>query len=162
MKNIEGQINFWVSGDTYPNISKLYCDCVFVIQCKQYWKMANKISREDTIIDNKNTFEHHYKWGNLQKGQGHYFARKRRYTLKADPEKSFQPQTREQKLIDIIPFLNSRGIQTIDLIRRMAKKQGSKPFELPSIVGDGLYDFLYSKSEIKLRGRDIEGLRNLV
>lgn len=34
LKNEVGQINFWVSGNTYPNFTHLFCDCVFVIDEK--------------------------------------------------------------------------------------------------------------------------------
>jgi len=152
MTNIEGQINFWISGDTYPNFNKLYCDCVFVIKEKHFWKEKNNISIDDKIIDSRQAFEHHYKWANL--GQ-HKFEKRRRYTLKADEIKSFQPQTKDRKLIDILPFLNDNGISTVELINSMTTKKGSRPFKFSKEIGERLYDYLLIKSENKVFGKDI-------
>ncbi len=51
MKPSEGDINFWVSGDSFPNFSHLYCDLVFVVAEKAYWKSANTIDRDNAIVD---------------------------------------------------------------------------------------------------------------
>jgi len=114
MKNVVGQYNFWVSAKDYPNFTNLYCDCVFVVEEKLYWKEAKKIELSDSIVNNNiQTFEHHYKWANEG---NHHFNRRKRYTLKADSEKSFQPQDCNKNLIDILPFLNENGISTRYLI----------------------------------------------
>ena len=46
---IVGSYIFWVSGDTYPNFSKLYCDCVFIVKEKRYWATANKIEKVQSL-----------------------------------------------------------------------------------------------------------------
>src|ERR1043166_1835911 len=51
MTNEKNQINFWVSGDTFPKFTKLYCDCVFVIDKKYPWQSANQIDKNNPIVD---------------------------------------------------------------------------------------------------------------
>lgn len=51
MRSNVGDINFWVSGDSFPNFSHLYCDLVFVVAKRVYWESANTINRNDTIVD---------------------------------------------------------------------------------------------------------------
>ena len=153
LTNEKGQINFWVSGDTYPNFTQLLCDCVFVIADKLSWKDRNHIDRSNPIVDNDQTFEHHYKWVNPPHNQHHFKGTKRvktRYTLKADSKKSFQPQDSDRNLIDILPFLNRNGITTDKLIRSMTSNRGSRPFQLSSDLGQKLYDYLFSTATIKL------------
>jgi hypothetical protein len=149
LSNEPGQINFWVSGDRYPYFEKLLCDCVFWIEEKVYWRDSNKVSLDESIVDNAQTFEHHFKWGGLGE---HPFLRRRRYTLKGHPEKSYQPQNSQKGLIDILPFLNEYGISTESLIIGMTSKRGSKPFRLPDDITNELYGFIESTSEIKLLG----------
>tara|TARA_Y100001934_G_scaffold201122_1_gene237153 strand:+ start:2229 stop:2855 length:627 start_codon:yes stop_codon:yes gene_type:complete len=157
LKNEVGQINFWISGDTYPNFTKLLCDCVFVVASKHYWKDANHMTLENPIVDNEQTFQHHYRWVNPTFNH-HPFKRRRRYTLKADPDKSFQPQNRNRELIDILPFLNSCGLETQTLIHSITSKSGSRPFKLPEGLGFKLYYFLRENAVIKLYGKDIANL----
>ena len=158
LKNEERQINFWVSGDTYPNFTELFCDCVFLIEEKLYWKNANKINKKDIIVDNAETFKHHYKWY-----KQHILNKKRRYTLKANSEKSFQPQDEKHMLIDIVPFLNCNGITTKNLIDSIAKSakgiqlRNSRPFKLDNCLGHKLYDYLYKTAYIKIFGNQLIG-----
>jgi len=153
LTNITGQINFWISGDMYPNFSKLFCDCVFVIKDKIYWTDKNSIDISDSIVDNEQTFEHHYKWVN----NGHHnYKKRKRYTLKADNNKSFQPQDNNGNLIDILPFLNSQGIETNILISSMTSKKGSRPFQLDSDIGENLYNYLYETATTKLFGENLK------
>jgi hypothetical protein len=155
MTNIVGQINFWVSGDTFPNFTQLLCDCIFVIEKKCIWKNKNKIELSDLIVDNKQSFEHHYQWVNHGE---HKFLKKKRYTLKADKNKSFQPQNSEKNLIDILPFLNENGITTNKLISSMVYNRGSRPFKINEIIGYKLYHYLYSSASIKLFGYQLKNI----
>lgn len=154
-------ILFWVSGDTYPNFTKLFCDCVFVIAKKEYWENANHIQPTDFIVDNEQTFDHHYKWVNPPFNQ-HLFKRRRRYTLKADSEKSFQPQTRNKELIDLIPFFDQQGISPETLINSISrnksgkKSMNSRAFKLTPEHSRKLYDYLTENSPIKIKGKDVE------
>ena len=155
LTNEKGQVNFWISGDTYPNFSQLLCDCVFVIDSKHFWTDRNYIGRSDPIVDNDQTFEHHYQWANPPHNHHHY-KKRRRYTLKGDSEKSFQPQDSRKNLIDILPFLNRNGISTDKLINSITSKKGSRPFKLDNALGQKLYDYLFSKASIKLLGRQLK------
>ncbi len=152
----EGSLIFWVSGDTYPDFNELNCDCVFVVKEKKYWKNSNDISIDDAIVDNKQTYEHHYKWCHE-----HYFKKKKRFTLKVDNDKSFQPQDNNQNLINIVPFLNSQGITIEELRNKVSRtKKGkqarnSTPYKLRNEVADRLYDYL-SSSDIIIKGEMIE------
>ncbi|MDR6300814.1 hypothetical protein [Mesonia maritima] len=157
LPNESGQINFWVSGDTYPNFDKLYCDCVFVIDKKLFWANANRIKRNNPIVDNDQTYEHHYKWVNPPHNH-HPFSRRRRYTLKAHPDNSFQPQYNNGELLDILPFLNDNGLTTDHLINAMTSKRGSRPYKLHNNLGNNLYDFLIKISSIKLKGQQLQDI----
>jgi hypothetical protein len=152
LENVVGQVNFWISGNSYPNFTQLFCDCVFVIESKWYWKNRNSIENTDSLVDNAQAFEHHYQWP----GRGHHFYKKRRrYTLKADASRSFMPQNENRKLIDILPFLNENGISTDALVKAMTSKRGSRPFRLENELGSKLYDYLFSVAAIKIVGSQI-------
>lgn len=154
----KGQINIWVSGETYPKFEKLFCDLVFVVDTVHPWTYANSISRQDAIVDSDFAYEHHYKWGNLKEGQSHYFKNKTRYTLKADSTKSFQPQNAEKKLIDIMPLLKKHGISPSMLHQKMSlnkdgeKRKSAKPLIIDSNIGHQLYQYLKNNAPIKLTG----------
>jgi uncharacterized protein YciI len=152
LKNEEGQTNFWISGDTWPNFNALYCDCVFVIAEKHDWDDANTMRRSDPIVDSDQAYEHHYKWGDKEHGH-HQLKRRGRYTLKADPKRSFQPQDGKGSLIDILPFLNSQGISTQKLRTAMNTGRGSRPFKLEGDFGKKLYEYLNRTAKVKLTGR---------
>lgn len=153
LPNEEGQINFWISGDTFPNFTALYCDCVFVVAVagKHFWKDANTMRRKDPLVENDQTYEHHYKWGDEKYGH-HQLKRRRRYTLKADERLSFQPQDGSGGLIDILPFLNGQGVSTHKLRNSMNTGRGSRPFEIGETLGQKLYDYLVRESKVKLTG----------
>ncbi|MCK9612095.1 MAG: hypothetical protein M0R16_04245 [Bacteroidales bacterium] len=151
---------FWISGDTYPDFNKLNCDCVFVVKEKRYWTTANKIEITDPIVDNEQTFRHHYNWVNPPYHE-HPFKKRRRYTLKADENKSFQPQDKNQNLIDIVPFLNDKGI-SVEFLRSSISRTingkhalNSRPFKLPDKLTEELYTYLLN-SDIIIIGQMIE------
>lgn len=154
----KNQINFWVSGDSYPKFTKLFCDLVFVVDMIYQWENANSISRENPIVDNDLAYEHHYKFGNLKAGQSHYFKIKKRYTFKAHSTKSFQPQDTDRKLIDIMPFLVKHGLSLSTLHQKMSlnkdgtNKKSAKPFLIDSNIGHELYKHLKNNAVIKLTG----------
>lgn len=158
LKNIEGQINFWVFAEKLTDINYLLCDCVFFIQEKLFWKEANMISRKDKLVENFQTYEHHYKWPNTENGSCHYYSRRRRYTLKADPEKSFQPQDEHRNLIDILPFLLKNGLNKKEFLSKINPGVGARPFKLDDELGLKLYNYLDKVALIKLRGRDLKDL----
>lgn len=148
-----GDINFWVSGDTFPNFFHLYCDLVFVVAEKQYWTEANAIAPKDSLVDTPQAYCDHYFWASQ-----HFFKRRRRFTLKADPERSFQPQNSHQQLIDIVPYLNSLGLSTEELRQGLRTGFNSKPYRLSSHAKP-LYDYLAQQAAIKLMGAELETIR---
>lgn len=149
-----GDINFWISGDSFPKFSYLYCDLVFSVAEKVYWGSANTIDCNDPIVDTDEAYNDHYRWAKHQ----HPLKRRRRYTLKAHPECSFQPQTLERKLIDIVPFLASQGITIDDLRQGLRSGFSSKPFRLHSLAFQ-LYQWIEEGASIKLYGEQLQNLR---
>jgi hypothetical protein len=149
-----GNINFWVSGDKFPDFNHLYCDCVFVIQEKVFWENANQISISDIVVDNQQSYQHHYRWGNSE----HRFNKKRRFTLKGHPGKSFQPQNADGTLIDILPFLESIGYSLLQLRRGLRAGFNSKPMKIDFEQGIKIYDFLFAEAAIKLFGKQLKDL----
>jgi hypothetical protein len=148
-----GDINFWVSGDTFPNFSHLYCDLVFVVVEKRYWTEANTIAPKDSLVDSPQAYRDHYVWASQ-----HFFNRRRRFTLKADPERSFQPQNSHQQLIDIVPYLNNLGLSTEELQQGLRAGFTSQPYHLSSHAKP-LYDYLAQQAAIKLVGAELEAIR---
>lgn len=112
---------------------------------------------ENPIVDNEQTLEHHYRWVNPPFNH-HPFKRRKRYTLKAHTDKSFQPQDQNKDLIDILPFLNTCGIETHYLVEKMTSSRGSRPFKLPEDLGLKLYNLLKENAVIKIYGKDIANL----
>jgi hypothetical protein len=148
-----GDMNFWVSGDTFPHFSHLYCDLVFLVTEKIYWGNANVITRDDQIVDSDEAYIDHYSWA-----YQHPFKRRRRFTLKADPERSFQPQTAERKLIDILPFLSKQGLSLEYVRRRLRAGFNSQPLRLEDLVTQ-LYGWLDQMTVNKLYGTQLYKIR---
>lgn len=147
-----GDICFWVWRPK-TNPVQLFCDLVFVVESKIGWQNANKISRRDRIVDSKEAWNDHYHWGNLQKGEPHYFKKQKRFTLKADPKRSFQPQHANGELIDIAPFLRKHGFTTKALLNK-----GARPFRINHVV-ESLYNWICQKADTKLTGAKLQAIR---
>jgi hypothetical protein len=147
-----GHINFWVSGDTFPDFTHLYCDLVFVITAKVFWSEANTIAHDDPIVDNEESYSDHYRWGMYE----HPFKRRRRYTLKADHERSFQPQYADHTLIDVVPFLTQMGLPLEKLRQGLRAGWQSKPYRIDAFAQQ-LYDWLYESASIHLAGTTLRG-----
>jgi len=79
-------INFWLTGDTFPNFDRLFCDLVFVIAERTMWRDNNSIQQADPMVDSDAAYEDHYRWA----GQ-HRYTRCKCFTLKADSHMSSQP-----------------------------------------------------------------------
>jgi hypothetical protein len=142
-----GHINFWFSGDTFPEFNELYCDLVFTVQKKVLWTETNSIDRDDPIVESAEAYNDHYQWACQ-----HHFKRRRRFTLKADPLRSFQPQTEEKKLMDIVPFLTELGIPLKTLRKELRAGYASRPRPLDNHVANALYEHLQQAATTKLRG----------
>jgi hypothetical protein len=151
---------FWVSGDSYPNFESLFCDCVFVVNEKIVWNNPNKIEPDDSLVDTPQAFKHHYSWVNPPHSQ-HVFKNRKRYTLKSDIHKSFQPQDENKNLIDIVPLLLQSGISLNDLRNAISRTNSgkrainSRPFKLQEEVAFSLFENL-SKADIKVTGSMIK------
>lgn len=156
----KGDIIFWVGGDTYPDFTKLYCDCVFIVDEKIIWKDPNLINVDNLIVDNEQAYEHHYKWAHCQ----HNLKKRSRYTLKADSTKSYQPQNNNNELIDIVPILNQLGIPTETLLNKISKTINgkrainSKPYKLTEEFAQELNSLLWEISDIKLTGDNLKNI----
>jgi hypothetical protein len=120
-----GDINLWVCGDRFPQFSQLYCDLVFVVATKCPWHDANDLRRDDPIVDSDEAWVDHYRWY-----AQHPLTRRSRHTLKADPERSFQAQTGDGNLIDIVPLLQEQGIGLPELRAGMHAGTGSQPMTI--------------------------------
>jgi hypothetical protein len=149
-----GQTNFWVSGDGFPNFKHLSCDLVFTVGEKRYWILPNEILIDDPIVDSDAAFNDHYRWASQ-----HYFGRRRRYTLKADPNHSFQPQTAEGNLLDIVPALNEAGLSLEMLYAGLKAGFQSKPMKLDKAVVAKVRDWLESNASKFLKGEQMEAIR---
>jgi hypothetical protein len=144
-----GHINFWVSGNSkLSEFTQLYCDLVFIVENKMFWKKRNSIERNDPIVESYEAYNDHYQWAKYQ----HHLKHKRRFTLKADPLRSFQPQTEENELVDIVPFLVEMGITIKTLHKGLSAGIGSRPFPLDDHATNGLYERLERAATLKLRG----------
>jgi hypothetical protein len=127
----EGDTEFWVSGDSCPNVSVLPCDLVFVIKDKIYWSEANNIHPWDPPVDGDHlAYNDHYRWF-----YEHPLKRRARFTLKADAATSFQPQNALGDLVDVVPILAQCGLELSTL--RVGLKAGfaARPMALPDAAG---------------------------
>jgi hypothetical protein len=150
-----GDIEFWVSGDTFPAFIQLCCDLVFVVEDKVVWQEANRISAVDPMVESPAAYADHYRWIPDQ----HPYKRRRRFTLKAESDRSFQPQTIDHTLIDVVPVLEDAGLSLPELRTGLRAGFRSKPFRLTPDVTRSLYEFLAAAAEIRLAGSELEPLR---
>jgi hypothetical protein len=157
MRSEINTINFWVTWDAFPNFSQLYCDLVFVVQNKYYWKERNHIDCTDPIVDSKEAFNDHYQWPACGE---HVFKKRKRFTLKAHPECSFQPQDANKERIDVVRFLvDKKGLSLDELHRKSRAGFNSQPFYLDDGIAKSLYEWLEQQASIKLTGNILECIR---
>ncbi len=154
-----GDINFWITSGR-GNYSKLYCDLVFVVADKPYWPTPNYINRCDPPAksDSDAAFVEHYAWV-----KQHCFKPKKlekgyqRFTLKADPLKSFQPQDANGNLLDIRPVLKELDVDIEALEKALgpkAKNSYSRPFRLEAQVACDLYARVREQADVLRTGAD--------
>jgi hypothetical protein len=149
-----GGIHLWVSGDAFPDFRRLYCDLVFVVAEKRFWPQANHIACDDPIVDSPEAFGDHYRWH----GQ-HPYARRRRYTLKADPERSFQPQTADGDLIDVVPLLEHHAITLENLRAGLRAGFASRPITVSTQTASAVAAELRSQATNHLTGQILRRIR---
>jgi hypothetical protein len=148
-----GDINLWVSGDRFPQFSRLYCDLVFTVARKCLWTDANDLHRDDPLVDSDEAWADHYRWYCQ-----HPLSRRSRYTLKADPGRSFQPQAADGGLIDIAPVLLEQGINLSDLQAGMNAGIGSQPIMIPIAAATAIEQTL-RHAPVILTGAELQKLR---
>jgi hypothetical protein len=148
-----GDINLWVSGDRFPEFCRLYCDLVFVVAGKYPWADANSLSPDDPLVDSGQAWADHYRWY-----PQHPFQRRARFTLKADPARSFQPQAGDGSLIDIVPFLQGRGASLDSMRAGMRAGTGSQPMTIPFAMAEAVAETL-RRAPVILRGPELQGIR---
>lgn len=149
-----GDVQFWVSGDRFPDFSALTCDLVFKVQNVCEWEERNSISATDAIVDTALSYEEHYRWAHKQP-----YTKRVRKTLKAHPTESFQPQSSSAELIDILPFLKTIGLPEERLRVGLIKGFASKPLLLDDQQSKLLYDHISRVAPVRLIGSKLEQIR---
>lgn len=150
-----GDMVFWVSSTNFRTLPDLLCDLVFVVQDCIYWPSRNSVTRSGPVAAKDNIFAYrdHYRWVNQ-----HPFKKRRRYTLKAHPTESFQPQGPNGTLLDIRPLLLGLGLSQVQLLGLHASR-GSRPLHLPTRQATALYQKVSALASKKLTGRQLAHLR---
>lgn len=146
---------FWMTGDSFPHFTALYCDLVLVIAEKRYWLDSNSISPSDPIVDSEAAYADHYSWA-----EDHPFRRRKRFTLKANPSQSFQPQNANGDLIDIVPGLFQIGLVPEVVAQGIKAGYAAKPMPLSGQHAAGLYDWINRHSLLKLTGPQLGAIRD--
>ena len=171
-KRTDQDVIFWISiiEDEKVNRYRYICDLVFKVKKCCFWyksieEQSNAIANnqflritDDIVEGKKNAFRDHYSW--VEKGDHVWKAnyKRRRITLKADENFSFQPQDACGNLTDITELLKE-GVN-FDVTRLPDKKGTSyKAFELTDEQSQKLYCEINRKAKIKLKGKKLECIR---
>jgi len=123
------------------------------VASKCRWKNANQLSPDDPLVDSCEAWADHYRWY-----PQHCLMRRSRYSLKADPGQSFQPQAASGALIDIMPCLAEHGIRLDSLQAGMRAGTGSQPMTIPVPAGEAIAQAV-SHAPITLRGAELRRIR---
>ncbi len=150
-----GDVCLWVSPEPFAAPEHLWCDLVFVVEAKIYWQNANAIQPTDPIIDTPMSYADHYRWHG-----DHPYRRRRRYTLKADPASSFQPQKSDGTLIDLQPIVIGPEMSTDQLRLGLRAGFGGKPLRIPASAVANVRRWL-PRARVRLYGDQLEELRRL-
>jgi len=147
-----GDTNLWVSGDHFPDFSRLDCDLVFVVEEKYRWAMPNRI--EPSECESEQAYRDHYSWAS----KDHPFKKRSRFTLKAAGDRSFQPQSERHSLIDIVPELSKLDISVDALRKGLRAGFASRPMPLSQSVVEVISKRL-SAAPVQLHGERLEAIR---
>ena len=150
-----GDLIFWVSSTDYKTLPDLLCDLVFLVDDRVYWPSSSSAGRRGCVAGADSSFAYadHYRWA-----KQHPLTRRRRYTLKAHAEKSFQPQKPDGMLLDIRPMLLALGVSQGQLLQLHAPR-GSKPLPLSNEIAKRLYEMVAKGAAKKLRGVQLARVR---
>jgi hypothetical protein len=154
-----GDIMFWVGNERFGGFEQLFCDLVFVVDEVCPWVAANRIARNDAMIESNEAYLDHYRWVKWQ----HRFKSKRRQrlTLKAHETQSFQPQQADGRLIDIVPLLEQRGLALETLRAGLANGTGSKPMPIDDDMARALREDILAAAPVQLRGEEMACIRRV-
>lgn len=145
-----GDLVFWVSGDTFPEFTGLWCDLVFEIEEIVWWPDANRVRRTDAFVESDIAYREHY-----LPGCSDHPLKRGRCTLKAHPRRSFQPQTAARALVDIVPILRDLGVG-LDVLRPGLRAGfAAKPMPIEESTGAELYRRISAAAAVRLRGADM-------
>jgi hypothetical protein len=155
-------INFWMADATFRDFNHLFCDLVFVIaERKEVWEDKHSIKRSDPIVDSDFAFRDHYRW--VERQHRWPSTKRQRITLKADPMRSFQPQTESGSLIDVLPFFADHGLPRDCLRTALRKPRGerfvSKPMPIDQDLARELHEYLSGPAHHKLDGALLRRIR---
>jgi len=126
---------------------------VFVVAGKCPWDDANDLNRDDPLVDSDEAWADHYRWY-----AQHPFTRRSRYTLKADPGRSFQAQSEDGSLIDVVPLLRDQGIGLHELQAGMHAGTGSQPMTIAIAAAEAIKETLKHAPRI-LTGPELRKVR---
>ena len=143
----------WVHPRPWPLLISLPCDLVFVVGERCPWADANSIALDDPIVDSPHAYADHY-----SRHGDHPYSRRHRYTLKADPERSFQPQTAGFELLDISPMLADRGLDIHKVRAGLRAGYAGKPMRIPVETASAVAGEL-AKLPVRRSGLELEALR---
>jgi hypothetical protein len=151
-----GHINFWISGDTYPAFTHLYCDLVFEVAQRLEWVDRNQMDPKDPIVDSPAAYGDHYGWYGEHE---HFKKRGKRFTLKANPERSFQPETDDGFPVDVLPLLARHGLKSDALQIRFSAGFGTRPIALDTGLAESLRSGIEGIAPIRLTGAELQVIR---
>ncbi len=157
---------FWVNageGVIRKNVKELLCDLVFVVKNQMPWpKPPQELAETDRYIDSPQAWQDHYRWASIdhpykpeqvQTGIG-------RVTVKADPNRSFQPVDQDQQRIDVKPLLLSAGMDWETIKHAIVGNAfASFPLPLKPAVARSLYGVLSSQQYVQRTGKWLHHLR---
>jgi hypothetical protein len=105
------------------------------------------------VVDSGEAWADHYRWY-----PQHPLTRRSRFTLKADPEQSFQAQASDGDLIDIVPLLGEHGITPASLRAGMHAGTGSQPMTI-LVPAAGAVTRTLARARTILRGPELPKIR---
>lgn len=160
-----GNVNFWIHaewGENQNQIKSISCDLVFVVWRMVVWKDANSLRWHDAkealwyADSSSHQYKNHFSWH----GQ-HYLKKRRRTSLFADADRSFQPIDSNGGLVDIKPFFESLDANSRTSIYKSLKPVrgiGVRNLKLDEAIWKRLQEYIESWATMKIRGRDLQHL----
>jgi len=152
-----GDVNFWVSGDTFPRFPISTAISSSWSRKRPTGRKPTSLRVGDPLVDSDEAFIDHYRWAAYQ----HRLKRRRRFTLKADPDRSFQPQDSDKRLLDVVPFLEKQRLPLESLRTGLRAGITSKPMRLDGSIVGSLYQWVNEQAPVKLTGETLQAIRRV-